>query len=147
MTNEIELHIHCHGLPGARFEGRTQVRLGVQKGDEVVDDVCADVKSATFVVPLRVRRNSKNDRPQFSGTYVRTTDKQRFIYLSWGERDEAGNWIMFRRAKVGVEHLDWETVQSAIESGRPLQAFIAMTDEKGGPLCASVGEEKIVWKV
>lgn len=32
---EIVIKIHCHNLPGKEWEGRREVRLGVQKGDDV----------------------------------------------------------------------------------------------------------------
>jgi hypothetical protein len=38
---QITIQIHCQNLPGAEFEGRTRVRLGIQKGKDVVEDVSA----------------------------------------------------------------------------------------------------------
>jgi len=67
---EVVIRIHCHHLPGTEFEGRTGVRLGIQKDKEVIDDVLADVESVTFRVPLRVTTNPKTGQPNFLGPFA-----------------------------------------------------------------------------
>ncbi|MBA3716266.1 MAG: hypothetical protein H0W76_28070 [Pyrinomonadaceae bacterium] len=148
MSNqhEIEVLIHCHNLPGSKFQERIGVRLGIQKGKDVIEDVPADVASVTFKVPLRVTKNSKSGQPNFLGPFAHGTPDERFIYLCWGERQDS-NWEGFRRAKVYLSHLSWESVEKAIENGRTMEAVVNMTDAKGGPLCASVKEDRIEWKV
>ncbi|MBA3439917.1 MAG: hypothetical protein H0T92_08630 [Pyrinomonadaceae bacterium] len=147
MTNQqITIKIRCQNLPGRVWEGRHAVRLGVQKGDGVIDDVPADEKHVTFSVPLRVERNPKTLKPNFRGPFAHGTPDERFIYLSWGER-HAGVWVMFRRAKIHLNHLDWKTVEYALVTGRPVEASVSMTDEKGGPLCGSIKGSNIHWKV
>ena len=49
-----------------------------------------------------------------------------------------GNFEMFRRAKIHLNHLTWEQVQRAISNNKPLKVVIDMTDCDGGPLCASI---------
>lgn len=139
MTNqqEITLRIHCHHLPGTHFVGRTAVRLGIQKGQEVIDDVAADVESVTFTVPLRVATNLKHGQPNFLGAFAHGTPDDRFIYLSWGERKGA-SWDMFRRAKLALRQLSWERLENAWQTGAPIEMVVAMTDAKGGPACASL---------
>jgi hypothetical protein len=146
MTNqEITIKLRCQDLPGKEWEGRHAVRLGVQKGDEVIHDVLADEKHVTFSVPLRVVKNPKNGKPNFRGHFAHGTPDERFIYLSWGER-HLDVWELFRRAKIHLNHLDWKTVEHALVTGRPVEASVSMTDEKGGPLCGSIKGSNIRWK-
>jgi hypothetical protein len=144
-AQEITILLHCWNLPGKQFGDKDDVRLGIQKGSVVIEDVPGDVTQATYAIPLRVKQNSPTGNPDFTGPFVHGAPGERFIYLCWGERKE-GNWYGFRRAKVHLNHLDWNAVETAWQTGRPIQAFIEMTDEKGGPLCASVKADKIRWQ-
>jgi hypothetical protein len=147
MSNgqELIIQIHCRNLPGTQFGGRTGVRLGIQKGKDVIEDVPASVSGVTFTIPLRVTRNLKSGRPNFLGPFAQGTPDERFIYLCWGDRHD--DWDGFRRAKVHLNHLSWKSVEKAIADGKPVEAVINMTDNQGGPLCASVKKDKIEWKV
>lgn len=143
---EITLLLHCQNLPGTEFEGRTAVRLGIQKGTEVIEDVPGDVTQVTFAIPLRVKKNPQTGQPDFAGPFAQGRPGERFIYLCWGER-KGEAWDGFRRAKIHLSHLDWGVVEAALKSGRPILALLEMTDDKGGPLCASVKEDKIRWQI
>src|SRR4028119_702213 len=147
------LQLHCRNLPGTDFEGRTGVRLGVQKGTDVVDDVPGDVASATFRISLRVSGKAPDGQPNFLGPYAHGTPDKRFLYLCWGERlgeregeAQGGSWEGFRRAKVHLSLLSWEWILAALESGRALKAVVEMTDDRGGPMCGSVSKDKIQWQ-
>ena len=144
--HEVKIRIHCHNLPGTHFEGRDAVRLGIQKGQDVIDDVLGDVQKVTFTLPLRVIRNPRNGQPNILGPFTHGTPDQRFIYLCWGERRGDG-WDGFRRAKVHLSHLSWEALNKASETSQPIEAFVNMMDDKGGPLCASVKDDKIEWRM
>jgi hypothetical protein len=144
--DEITILLHCRELPGNSFESHTAVRLGVQRGRDVVDDVPGDAGDVTFTIPLRVTRNAKNGRPTFLGPFAQGRADDRFIYLNWGERCH-GAWEGFRRAKIKLGHLSWERVEEAIGEGRPIEALLTMTDGRGGPLCATVREPYIAWKL
>jgi hypothetical protein len=140
----ITILIHCHNLPGLVCGERNQVRLGIQKGKDVIEDVSGDVESVTFNVPLRVEQQPTG-QPKFLGPFAQGTPQERFIYLCWGERKDS-NWETFRRAKIHLKHFDWQTVEKSLTTGAPIEAFINMTDKKGEPLCASVKDDKIDWK-
>jgi len=147
---EIKIRIHCHSLPGAMFEGRTGIRLGVQKGQEVIEDVPGDGEAVTFTIPLRVTTNPRGGTPNFLGPFAHGTPDKRFIYLCWGQRQAGtadGAWDGFRRAKVHLSHLTWSSITTALETGQDIEASVHMTDDKNGPLCGSVGEDKIRWKL
>lgn len=133
---EITILIRCHDLPGVRFEERTAVRLGIQKGQEVVDDALAEGASVTFQATLRIG-GRKSGEPNFLGPYAHGKPGDRFLYLCWGER-MAERWDPFRRAKVPLTHLDWRRLDQAWNTGEPITLTVAMTDKRGGPVCGSV---------
>jgi hypothetical protein len=143
---ELKIRIHCHNLPGKSFEGRTGVRLGIQHGNSVVDDVPGDTAEVTFTVPLRVGENPKTRRPNFLGPYAHGTADERFIYLSWGER-KGDEWEMFRRAKLLLGHIMFENIEAAEAVGQPIGVSIDMTDAKGGPRCASLKPTQVEWEL
>lgn len=147
-TNSLQqliIRLHCIELPGCEFKGRNKVRLGIQKGKEVIEDVLAEAEAVTFTCLLRVARDSDTGKPNFLGPYAQGTPQERFIYLCWGERKEGG-WDGFGRAKIHLKEIDWSSVEQTIATGKPLEAVIKMTDKKGNPLCASVGQDNITWQ-
>lgn len=140
------IRLRCIELPGCEFEGRNQVRLGIQKGKDVIEDVLAEAEAIVFTCLLRVERNSETGKPNFLGPYAQGTPQARFIYLCWGERKE-GIWHGFGRAKIHLNTIDWHAVEQSIATGNPVEAIIKMTDKKGRPLYASVGKDKIIWQL
>jgi hypothetical protein len=143
---EINIRIHCRNLPGTRFAGRTGVRLGVQRGREVVGDVPADAPGVTFMIPLRVSGSPDGGPANFLGPFAQGAPKERFLYLCWGERQD-GAWDGFRRAKIPLKHIRWEAVERASEAGEAIEAVVDVTDATGGPVCGSVSADKIEWKL
>jgi uncharacterized protein DUF5990 len=140
----VTVHLRIVGmdLPGPTCgpssdqpEGYREIEVGVQRGKEVVGVVPADAKRATWDLDLEVRNG------RLSGPYVQGRGDQRFIYLSWGERKD-GEHLMFRRAKLMLEHLDPEVVD-----GHTVEARLGLTDGKGNPRCAAVRPPDITWTV
>lgn len=144
QQNKLTILLHCIELPGAAFEGRNAIRLGIQKGTIVIDDVPGDVETITFTCPMRVERNANTGKPNFLGPFAQGTPQERFIYLCWGERNAVG-WAGFRRAKIHLKDISWASVEHTLSTGEPMEASIRMTDKKGEPLCASVKKEQIEW--
>jgi hypothetical protein len=142
----VTIKLTCIELPGLKFKEIAGLRLGIQKEKEVIEDVPANVKNVSFLCPLRVEKNAKTGAPNFLGPYAQGKPEERFIYLCWGDRDNE-LWAGCGRAKVHLKHLDWKTIENAISTGEPIEAVIKMTDKKGGPLCATVREEHIEWRV
>ena len=140
----ITIRLHCIDFPGRDFDGKADIKVGPQKGDEVVHDVFGDAKEADFLFDLRVERNAKTGKPNFLGPYAHGKPDERFLYLSWGVRN-GPHFEMFRRAKIHLSHLDWATIEQAMRRKRPIKAVVRLTDKKGGPLCASVKGEHVEW--
>jgi len=139
-NNEITIEVVCRNLPGTCFEdapGGEPVHLGIQKGNEVIEAVPSDRKQATFRPTFRIGRQPDGS-PNFLGKFAKGTPQERFFYLSWGVVDKQGYFEMFRRAKIHLNHLTWEQVQSAISNNKPLKVVIDMTGQKGDPICGSI---------
>lgn len=134
---EIIVRLHCRNLPGTNFEGRDGVRLGIQRGKVIADDMPGDAQGVTFTVPLRVTGDAASGPPNFLGPFAHGAPGARFLYLCWGERigDE---WAGFRRAKVPLKGLSWERLRRHLDTDEPVDIALDMTDAKGGPVCGSV---------
>ncbi len=145
-TEQLTIRLRCIELPGREFDGRNNVRLGVQKGKVVIEDRLADAEELVFTCLLRVERNIESGKPNFLGPCAQGTPTERFIYLCWGERI-TGLWDGFGRVKVHLKELSWPSVEQAVATGDPIEAIIKMIDKKGGPLYASVKSDNITWKV
>jgi hypothetical protein len=134
------IHIVGRQLPGATWDGRHNIHVGVQRRNEVIDLVRADVPRAEFDVPVDVIDGD------YRGPSVHGPREQRFVYLSWGERAPDGTFTMFRRAKLRLRLIP-QAVADALAAGTTVQADLALTDVRGGPIAASVPSELITWRV
>lgn len=135
----LRIRIVGERLPGREFGEHANVHVGIQKGDDVVDLVPGDAPSAVFDISI-VRRDDDGD---FRGPYVHGKKGDRFLYLSWGDVDpDTGDFRMFRRAKVMLAAIPTGVLR---DSTRSLEAFVALTDAKGGPRCAALRPPEITW--
>lgn len=138
------VEIYCTNLPGNRCGSHDAVRVGIQRGQEVIDDVPGDSLEVMFRFLLRVKLESETGKPNFLGPYAFGTIEQRFLYICWGERI-AGAWVGFRRAKIQMNHFSLECIENAIISGKPIKVSINMTDMKGGPICGTIKADDLSW--
>lgn len=141
----VDIEFECRDLPGAESEQWRSLRLGIQKGKEVEDDVAADADVARFQFTLHARREEDSGLPVFTGPYAQGTPAERFVYLCWGERD-GEQFRMSMRVKVPLADLTWEQVQAAASSGHPIRAVLHLTDAKGKPLTATIKGPYMEWE-
>lgn len=69
----------------------------------------------------------------------------RFIYLTWGDVDEAGGFRMFRRAKLWIDGVPEGVLTDAVSLG-VLVGRLGLTGARGGSLCAAVRPPRIEWR-
>ena len=143
----MQVSIVAFNLPGCVF-GRpdgslmTNVHVGIQVGREPAELVRADESEACWVFDIdAVVRDGAVD---FRGPVVQGKRHERFIYLTWGEVTRNDEFEMFRRAKLMLNRIDGEVVESALTGGR-LLARIDLTADDGGPRCARVDPPAIAW--
>ena len=146
QSDELTIEVICRHLPGICFADYEPVYLGIQKGNEVIEAVPGNRAQAIFRPTFRIARQPDGS-PNFLGPFAKGTPRERFFYLSWGVMHDGGQFEMFRRAKIHLNHLTWEQVSAAVSNDRPLKVVIDMTGKKGDPICASIRPNRAKWEV
>ena len=145
----MEIVVHGHHLPGRDFRNVGvpihNVHVGVQIRQDPVALVRADAKSAEWRVEVRVE--TVDGTFDFKGPAVHGSRGGRFLYLTWGDVGQNGEFAMFRRAKLMLDDVDPDLIRRALADSKPLRAVIDLTDGYGGPRCARVGPPDLVWSV
>jgi len=149
MEPRLRVRVVGTDLPGIRHceadkTSREPVHVGIQRGKEVIDDVPADRTRVTFGAEFDIG-TQPDGSVNFTGPYAQGDRHDRFFYLSWGVR--SGPYFhMFRRLKIRLGHLSRAKVNAAIKAGKPLTVRLKLTDNKGGPLCATPPPTHISWE-
>ncbi|MEZ5043669.1 MAG: DUF5990 family protein [Saprospiraceae bacterium] len=144
MKNAISIKLICTNFPGSACCGRENIFLSIQKNKEVLEETPGDSLSKTFSLSLECNMG-KDGMPNFLGPYVFGSTGDKFLYLVWYSK-ENGIKEMFRRAKIKLNVLSWEQINTAIAQGKSIEAHIKLTDKKGEPVCASLKAENISWQ-
>lgn len=134
-------------LPGRTFcrvDGTrmTNVHVGIQRRRDPVELVRADAAEARWEIDVDVV--DRDGSIDFRGPDVQGKPGERFVYLTWGEVGSVHHFEMFRRAKVMLNRVAVDLVESARSSGT-LAATIDLTGDDGGPRCARVDPPAITW--
>jgi hypothetical protein len=139
-VGDIHLVFVCRDLPPGEA-----LRLGIQRGTVVIDDVLGEGDEIPFSFSVTVR--PRQGGIDFGGPFVQGRPGERFVYLCWGTRDEAGGWEMERRAKIPLVGITPAQAETAGRTGQPIEAALEMTDARGRPVCASYPPDRIAWRV
>jgi hypothetical protein len=137
-NGEVRVVIRGSDLPGRTFEAYANVHVALQVGAEPMMPVPGDALSATWETEVRLVDGD------FRGRAVHGKRGERFLYLTWGS-PSGGDWGMFRRAKLMLNHIGAEALDAAGE--RVLVAEVSLTDHRGGPRCARVDPPAVSWSV
>jgi hypothetical protein len=147
----VQIRIEASDLPGRTcgpshdFPGYENVHVAVQrrnKRDELLEPHPGDARTATWTLECTTHRTATG--VDITGPYIQGRPGGRFIYLSWGTVDSAGDFTMFRRAKLMLDAVDPQLAEAAEDSGR-LRARLGLTDAHGRPLCAAARPPLIEW--
>jgi Family of unknown function (DUF5990) len=117
------------------------VHVGVQVRREAAHLIRADEPEASWDLDVEIIRRDGLD---FRGPAVQGKRGDRFIYLTWGDVGPDGSFEMFRRAKLMLDRIEPQLIESAMEAGR-LDATVDLTGHDGGPLCARVDPPAVSW--
>jgi hypothetical protein len=125
----VILRIEGVELPGRTCDEYDDVHVGVQRKQEVVEQVRGDSERASWVLDVTTKVGSDGER-DFAGPFVHGKRGERFVYLSWS----AGKDRMFRRAKLML---------SEAPVADDVTARVTMTDSRGMPICARLRD--VAW--
>jgi Family of unknown function (DUF5990) len=144
----MKLIVFGTDLPGRTFcdsDGTPldNVHVGVQIRADPEHLVRGDATDARWELEI-VTAIDSDDQLDFRGHAVHGKRGDRFIYLTWGNVDDAGTFHMFRRAKLMLNRVDPDLMRDATERGH-LSARVRLTDDHGGPRCARVDPPAINW--
>ena len=120
------------------------VHVGVQLRRDPAQLVRADEPEARWDVDVEIIR--KDGALDFRGPAVQGKRGDRFIYLTWGNVGPNDDFEMFRRAKLVLDRVEPELIESAALAGR-LDVVVDLTGGDGGPRCARVDPPAIAWSV
>jgi hypothetical protein len=138
-------------ITGVNLPGRTfcrpdgslmdNVHVGVQVRRDPAHLVRADAPGTRWDVDVEIIRKVDLD---FRGPAVHGKRGDRFIYLTWGDVGADGSFEMFRRAKLMLDRVEPQLMESAIAADC-LEATVDLTGRDGGPRCARVDPPAVSW--
>lgn len=138
----LNIRIIGERLPGRTCGDRTNVHVGVQRGDEVVQLQPADAPSVTFSFGI-VLREQEDGSVDYRSPFVHGTPADRFFYLVWLDVDADGT----PAERVGRTKLMLSAVPGGLVTPKTgsLEGYLSLTGDKGGPLLAAVRPPAINW--
>jgi hypothetical protein len=144
----MRIVIDGHDLPGAEFVSDGvqlhNVHVAVQVGKDPVGLVRGDAGRARWEVD--VRAVATDGGMDLRGPAVHGKRGGRFLYLTWGDVDADGSFVMFRRAKLLIDDIEPDLLTAATGDDGVLVASLSLTDECGGPRCARVRPPVVSWR-
>jgi hypothetical protein len=115
------------------------VVFALQRGkNERASAATASGPSLAFAFTFQVSQG-EDGLPRFSGEFVQGPARGKFVYVTSGTSAGQPGSPWTRRAKVGLQSLDWPTIERAVSAANAVvQARIAGRHKDGGPACATV---------
>ena len=147
MTAGLRIRIDGVDLPGRAcgaddgVPSYPNIHVAVQRRDrpgELLDPQPGDAVSARWTLECTVTGTD------VKGPCVQGRPGGRFVYLSWGTVDDSGAFGVFRRAKLMLDAVPAEVLDTAVREGL-LVGRLRLTDARGNPLCARVVPPQIAW--
>lgn len=120
------------------------VHVGIQIRRDAAQLIRADVSEAVWETDVHVVR--KDGVLDVRGPAVQGKVGDRFIYLTWGNVLPNDEFEVFRRAKLMLDRVERDLMESAMKAGR-LDAMVDLTNDRGGPRCARLDPPAVVWSV
>jgi hypothetical protein len=147
MISRMRVTITGVNLPGRTFcrpdgSSMDNVHVGIQVRRDPAELVRADAPEAHWEVDVEVV--PKDGGPDFRGPAVQGKRGERFLYLTWGDVGPNDEFEMFRRAKLMLDRVDPQLMESAVRTGS-LGAVVDLTGGDGGPRCARVDPPAVTW--
>lgn len=152
----ISILLTCNNLPDPDEQpivgdaGAVLIRrLGIQHGKIVLQDRSLNRVAETdeMVFEAVVETRGLNP-PDFGGGFVHGRLGERFLYLSWGDRDAATDeWLLAARTKISLTGITDDEVLAALKTNRSLGVTVTLTDTKGRLRTGSVPQNELLWHI
>ena len=134
----LNIRIVGERLPGRTAAGAADLHVGVQRGDEVVQRQPAHGPSVKFTFGIVVREAEEPGGPvDFRSPFVHGKPGDRFLYLVWLDGEER-----IGRTKLMLADLPKGLVTAKTGT---LEAYLPLSDPKGGPVLAAVRPPAVNW--
>lgn len=133
---EVGIRLICVSPPNQTYSEKHPV-FGLQdKTQNIHSGMLLDDGSLQFDCVLNARQGSIAEKPDWGGSFVHGDREQRFLYLSWGyKEDTRWNWI--KRIKVPLSIILWKQVEEANKENVVIQAYV---DGKGAASVELLGD-------
>lgn len=125
------------------------VRFAVQRGrSALLAPSAASHEQIRFDLSLRVGPPRPEESVNFVGEFAQGPPSDRFIYLNAGTLAGQADSGWTRRAKLKLASIPQPMVETALATpGVIIEARVAGAMRDGGPICASVKAQDLVWSL
>jgi hypothetical protein len=123
------------------------VRFAVQRGKaELLEPPARQHEPIAFELLLRLGSPLPDGQVNFLGEFAQGPAADRFIYLNSGTLAGQADSPWTRRAKLKLASIPRQVVEAGLSaSGGIIEARVLGTMDDGGPVCASVKAQAVVW--
>ncbi|HEY2794355.1 MAG TPA: DUF5990 family protein [Micromonosporaceae bacterium] len=141
----MQIVIEGTDLPGRAVGIGRNVNIGVQRRGkaEWLDLQPADADSVRWAVTASASLRDDGVLDAL-GPQIQGGPGERFIYLSWVDLGGDGEFTLIGRTKLWLNAVPATVAAAAIKADR-LVGRLPLSNEKGGPVLASVRPPKITW--
>lgn len=124
------------------------VRFAVQCGrSDLLDPMDGRHEPLRFEFSLRLGLPLSTGAVNFLGEFAQGPSSDRFVYLNSGTLAGQPGSPWTRRAKLKLASIPPTVLDTALSSGGVIQACVQGTMGDGGPVCASLKPQAVVWGV
>jgi hypothetical protein len=140
----LNIRIVGERLPGRTCGEHTNVHVGVQRGEDVVQLQPAEGASVKFTFGIVLREPEEpGGEIDFRSPFVHGKPGDRFFYLVWVDVAADGTpGERIGRTKLMLASLPHGLVTPKTGT---LEAFLSLTDANGGPVLAAVRPPAVNW--
>lgn len=125
------------------------VQFAVQRGrSELLEPAVEQRGAIQFALSLRLGSPLPDGTVNFVGEFAQGTPSDRFVYINSGTLAGQPHSPWTRRAKLKLASIPQQVVEAGLSAGGGImEARIRGTMGDGGPICASVKPDAVVWSL
>jgi hypothetical protein len=125
------------------------VHFAVQRGrSELLAPSAERQEEIQFELSLRLGPPLPEMPANFAGEFAQGPPRDRFIYINSGTLAGQADSCWTRRAKLKLASIPMQIVEAALSPiGGIMEARVLGTMGDGGPICASVKPQAVVWSL